>query len=456
MKMKYIKVCAAFIAAASLSMPAMAQDAKTLDELLLMIQNSKLSESEDYRQREAEFKRDQRKQAAQLAQAKKTKAAEERRSDRLEQEIRENDLKLAALREQRDKRLGSLKELFGHLTGAAGDIRATLNQSVVSAQIPGRTEFLDELIEKMSSDTRLPSIQDIEKLWYEQQREMVESGRVVKFNRTVLLADGSQQEMEVVRIGTYNLVADGMYLEYSPENGLVSELARQPSGHQGGAADLQEAVEGFTKVGLDPTGPLGGGLLRALINTPTLMERWHFGGLVGYVITGIFVIAILLAIWRFVVLQGVSAKVSSQLKSPDSASIDNPLGRVLAVAEANPGLDAESLELKLHEAVLKERPSIESGLNLLKIIAMVAPLLGLLGTVTGMIITFQMITLFGAGDPKAMAGGISQALITTVLGLIVAIPTVLMHTLVNGKAQRILHVLEEQSAGIVAGSVEGR
>ena len=456
MNMKFVKVCAAFIAAASLSMPALAQDAKTLDELLLMIQTTKISESAEYRQREADFKRDQRKQAAQLAQAKKTKTAEERRSDRLEQNIRDNDIKLAALREQRDKRLGSLKELFGHLTGAAGDIRANLTQSIVSAQIPGRTEFLDELIEKMSSDTRLPSINDIEKLWYEQQREMVESGRVVKFNRTVLRADGSQEEMEVVRVGTYNLMADGMYLEYSPENGLVSELARQPSGHQGSAADLQEAVDGFTKVGLDPTGPLGGGLLRALINTPTLVERWHFGGIVGYVITAVFIIAILLAVWRFVFLQGVSAKVSSQLKDSGAANIDNPLGRVLAVAQANPGLDAESLELKLHEAVLKERPSIESGLSLLKIIAMVAPLLGLLGTVTGMIITFQMITLFGAGDPKAMAGGISQALITTVLGLVVAIPTVLMHTLVNGKAQRILHILEEQSAGIVAGSVEGR
>jgi len=456
MNMKFVKVCAAFIAAASLSMPALAQDAKTLDELLQMIQSSKISESAEYRQREADFKRDQRKQASQLTQAKKTKDAEERRSDRLEQNIRDNDIKLAALREQRDKRLGSLKELFGHLTGAAGDIRANLTQSVVSAQIPGRTEFLDELIEKMSSDTRLPSILDIEKLWYEQQREMVESGRVVKFNRTVLRADGSQEEMEVVRVGTYNLMADGMYLEYSPENGLVSELARQPSGYQGSAADLQEAVEGFTKVGLDPTGPLGGGLLRALINTPTLVERWHFGGIVGYVITGVFVVAIFLAIWRFVFLQGVSRKVSAQLKAPETANIDNPLGRVLAVSQANPGLDAESLELKLHEAVLKERPSIESGLSLLKIIAMVAPLLGLLGTVTGMIITFQMITLFGAGDPKAMAGGISQALITTVLGLVVAIPTVLMHTLVNGKAQRILHVLEEQSAGIVAGSVEGR
>ena len=456
MKLKFIKVCAAFIAAAAVSMPALAQEAKSLDELLNMIQSSKISESQEYRDREAEFKRDQRKQDAQLTQAKNTKTAEERRSDRLEQTIRDNDLKLIGLREQRDKRLGSLKELFGHLTGAAGDIRANLTQSVVSAQIPGRTEFLDELIEKMSSDTRLPSIMDIEKLWFEQQREMNESGRVVKFNRTVLRADGSQEEMEVVRVGTYNLMANGMYLEYSPESCLVSELARQPSGHQGSAADLQNAVSGFTKAGLDPTGPLGGGLLRALINTPTLVERWHFGGIVGYVITGVFCVAILLAIWRFIFLQGVSSKVSAQLRSPGTADLANPLGRVLAVAQANPGLDPESLELKLHEAVLKERPAIESGLSLLKIIAMVAPLLGLLGTVTGMIITFQMITLFGAGDPKAMAGGISQALITTVLGLVVAIPTVLMHTLVNGKAQRVLHILEEQSAGIVAGSVEGR
>ena len=284
---------------------------------------------------------------------------------------------------------------------------------------------------------------------------MVESARIVKFNRTVLLANGEQTEMEVVRVGTYNLMSGGQYLEYSPENGLVSELARQPSGHQSSAEDLQEAMSGFTKVGLDPTGPLGGGLLAALINSPTLVERWHHGGIVGYVITAVFAVAIMLAFWRFIVLSGMSSKVSSQLKS-GSASEDNPLGRVLTVASNNAGLDPESLELKLHEAVLKERPQIESGLDLLKIIAMVAPLLGLLGTVTGMIITFQMITLFGAGDPKAMAGGISQALITTVLGLVVAIPTVLMHTLVNGKAQRILHVLEEQSAGIVAGSVEGK
>ena len=455
MNMKFVKVCVAFIAAAAFSMSVSAQDPKTLDELLQMIQSAKISESADYRKREADFKSDQRKQASLLNKAQNTKTAEERRSDRLEQVIRDNDVVLAGLREQRDKRLGSLKELFGHLTGAAGDIRANLNQSIVSAQIPGRTEFLDELIAKMSSDTRLPSIQDIEKLWYEQQREMIESARIVKFNRTVLLANGEQAEMEVVRVGTYNLMSDGMYLEYSPENGLVSELARQPSSHQSSAEDLQEAMTGFTKVGLDPTGPLGGGLLAALINAPTLIERWHFGGIVGYVITAVFVVAILLALWRFVVLMGMSTKVTAQLKAK-TADVTNPLGRVLKVAGDNPGLDPESLELKLHEAVLKERPEIESGLNLLKIIAMVAPLLGLLGTVTGMIITFQAITIFGAGDPKTMASGISSALITTVLGLIVAIPTLLAHTIVSGRAKRVIHVLEEQAAGIIARNAESK
>jgi len=452
---KFMKYAAALVAATTLSAPALAADAKSLDELLQMIQSQKMSESKEYNAREAAFNRDKSKQAAALKSAQAEKAAEERRSDRLEATIRDNDAKLATLREQRDKRLGSLKELFGHLTGAAGDVRERINTSIVSAQYPGRSEFLGELIAKMSSDTKLPSIEEIERLWYETQREMVESSRVAKFTTTVLQADGQQVEKEVVRVGSYNLMSNGDYLDYNAEKGLVSELARQPSAHQGGAADLQEATEGFTKVGVDPTGPLGGSLLAALINTPTLVERWHYGGIVGYVISAIFVVAIILAIWRFVVLTGITSKVSAQLKA-SSANDDNPLGRILKVSEANPGLDAESLELKLHEAVLKERPAIESGLNLLKIISMVAPLLGLLGTVTGMIITFQMITLFGAGDPKAMAGGISQALITTVLGLVVAIPTVLMHTLVNGKAQSVLHILEEQSAGIVAGSVEGR
>jgi biopolymer transport protein ExbB len=230
-------------------------------------------------------------------------------------------------------------------------------------------------------------------------------------------------------------------------------LPRQPEAHNAAASDLQASTSGFTRVGIDPTGARGGSLLAALINTPNLVERWHQGQQVGYIITAVGVFGVLLGLFRILVLTGMSSKVSAQLKAK-KANPNNPLGRVLKVAEDNPGIDGETLELKLEEAVLKERPSIESGLALLKIISAVAPLLGLLGTVTGMIQTFQAITIFGAGDPKAMAGGISGALVTTVLGLIVAIPTVLMHTFVNGKAKRVIHVLDEQAAGIIAENSE--
>lgn len=119
-------------------------------------------------------------------------------------------------------------------------------------------------------------------------------------------------------------------------------------------------------------------------------------------------------------------------------------------------MSRETLELKLDDAVLREIPALEVRLVWLKILAAVAPLLGLLGTVTGMILTFQQITLFGTGDPKLMAGGISQALVTTVLGLIVAIPMVLLHAMLNARSKGLIQVLEEESAGLIAEQSERR
>jgi len=427
-----------------------AEGAATLDELLKMIKSATVSESKEHRARETEFKHAKAQQAQKLKEIREVRANAERHSEQLEKAYAENELKLVALQEQLEKRLGSLGEMFGHLTSAAGDTRGTLDHSIVSAQYPGRTAFLDNLIAKMNSNTKLPSMEDIEGLWYEINREMIEGGKVVKFPAMVTKVDGTQVQQDVVRIGTYNLLSDGAYLIFNPVTGIITELARQPDRkYTQAAAELQLANEGFTSVGIDPTGPSGGSLLAALINSPSLIERWHQGGLVGYFITLVGACALFLALWRFVVLTGVSRKVNDQLNTA-AANTNNPLGRVLRVGEENSAMDAESLELKLHEQVLKERPDIEIGLGLLKIIAMVAPLLGLLGTVIGMIITFQAITVFGAGDPKNMAGGISAALVTTVLGLCVAIPTVLLHTFVNGKAQRVLHILEEQSAGIIA------
>jgi len=146
--------------------------------------------------------------------------------------------------------------------------------------------------------------------------------------------------------------------------------------------------------------------------------------------------------------------MSRQKRNIDSPSEDNPLGRVLSVYSKDPNVDTETLELRLDEAVLREIPPLEKGLSALKILAAVGPLLGLLGTVTGMIITFQQIQLFGTGDPKLMAGGISQALTTTVQGLIMAIPMVLLHAFLSSRSKALIQVLEEESAGIIAEHAE--
>ncbi len=454
MKMKFVKSCL-FVAAAGLmgSSFAMAEDkAASLDQLLDMVKKSQINESQEAKQREAEFARNKANQAALLAQAKATRQAEEARSAALEKKYAEQQLLVTQKKAQLNERLGSMRELFGHLTSTAGDLRATLDTSLVSAQYPNRGDFLESLIEKMNGSTKLPDIEEIERLWYELQREMVETGRVVKFQGTVIKPSGEQVQQEIVRVGVYNLVSDGKYLTF--DGAKIQELARQPESNLSDAKALQAATSGTVDFGVDPTGPAGGQLLTALIDTPTLYERWQQGGSVGYVITAVGVIGVLLGLFRILVLLGVSAKVSAQLKSTDKPNTNNPLGRVLKVAQDNAKVDTETLELKLEEAVLKERPGIESGLSILKIIAAVAPLLGLLGTVTGMIQTFQAITIFGAGDPKNMAGGISAALVTTVQGLVVAIPVVLMHTLVNGRAKAVTQVLDEQTTGIIAENSE--
>ncbi len=454
MKMKFVKSCL-FVAAAGLlsSSFSMAQDkAVSLDQLLDMVKKSQILESQEAKQREAEFARNKANQAALLAQAKATRQAEEARSAALEKKYAEQQLLVTQKKAQLNERLGSMRELFGHLTSTAGDLRSTLETSIVSAQFPNRGDFLESLIEKMNGSTKLPDIEEIERLWYELQREMVETGRVVKFQGTVIKPSGEQVQQEIVRVGVYNLVSNGKYLTF--DGAKIQELARQPGDNLSDAQALQNATSGTVDFGVDPTGPAGGQLLTALIDTPTLYERWQQGGSVGYVITAVGIIGVLLGLFRILVLLGVSAKVSAQLKATDKPNTNNPLGRVLKVAQDNAKVDTETLELKLEEAVLKERPGIESGLSILKIIAAVAPLLGLLGTVTGMIQTFQAITIFGAGDPKNMAGGISAALVTTVQGLIVAIPVVLMHTLVNGRAKAVTQVLDEQTTGIIAENSE--
>ena len=256
---------------------------------------------------------------------------------------------------------------------------------------------------------------------------------------------------DVVRVGAFNAVSGGKYLYWDPEVMKLKELGRQPGARfLGTVAPFENARDGISALALDPS---RGAILGLLVMTPGFTERIDQGGPIGYSIIVLGVLAGLLGLVRFLYVVLVSRKVTSQQKA-EKVDDGNPLGRVLNVYENNKETDAETLELKLDEAILRESSTLDRFLWIVKVVSVVAPLMGLLGTVTGMIATFQAITLFGTGDPKLMAGGISEALVTTMLGLFVAIPLTLIHAGVSSFSKGVMDILEEQSAGLVATRAE--
>ncbi|HJL80579.1 MAG: MotA/TolQ/ExbB proton channel family protein [Gammaproteobacteria bacterium] len=428
------------------------QSALTIDQLLENVEQGKVNDNSENKKREAEFRQKRDQQENLLSEADTTRVTEENRSTQLEAIFEENEAELNVLQDTLTERLGALKELFGVMQQVAGDARTRFENSLTNVQYPDRTPFLEELAKKIGSNSKLPSIDEIERLWFELQREMTETGKVVKFTTDVIDTNGSKQSTEVVRVGAFNIVADGKYLTYSPETGNVTEIPRQPEGRRYTSSTSNVFESGDEKVsfGIDPT---LGGVLASLVARPNLMERVQQGGIVGYLVLLLGAFGVGIAIQRLYILIDADKKVTAQLNS-DVISTDNALGRVLSVYEKNKTVDTDTLELKMAEAVFKETPELNKGLLIIKVISVVAPLMGLLGTVTGMIKTFQAITLYGTGDPKLMAGGISQALVTTVLGLTVAIPTTLLHTIVSGRSRRVTQIIQEQGAGIIASHSE--
>ena len=433
--------------------PVAAEDALSLDLLLQKVKAGRVQDAKENAARIAAFKANKAEQAKLLAAARVARRRQEARSEQLEKAFEENDVRVIELEAALKERLGSLKELFGVLQQAAGDARGQFENSLTHVQFPERIDFLTDLARKMGQTSRLASLEEIERLWFELQREMIESGKVVRFPASVVAVDGNEVQRDVVRVGVFNVISAGKYLQFIPETGRLLELARQPQQrYLDKVSELENATVGTAAFGLDPS---RGQILSLLVQAPGLRERIDQGGVVGYVIICLGVLALLIALERTATLTLTGLRVRMQARNPDKPG-NNPLGRILKVYHDNPKTDVETLELKLSEAILRETPKINRLLMFLKIIAVVAPLLGLLGTVTGMIITFQAITLFGTGDPKIMAGGISQALVTTVLGLCVAIPTVLLHTLVSSRARRVNQILEEQATGMVAMQSESR
>ena len=415
-----------------------------VDQLVESVRAEALREAAYDEERIDRFLSEQAEQQALLESARAELAAANQRADELRVEYEGNERTLTQYEGELRERAGDLNDTFAIVRQTALNASGVLDTSLVAAEQAERSMFL-ELLGKGETP---PSIDDIKRLWTMVMTEVSESGKVVRFNATVIKPQGDEREQPVTRAGVFTSVSDGAFLRYLPESGKLVELSRQPAARfQRMASELESAQSGVVAMALDPS---KGAILSLMVQSPDLKERLGQGGAIGYIILILGAIGVIIIAQRGIGIL-MSRKAIDAQATAKQAGGKNPLGRLQNVAEEMSGDDLEAVGIRLDEQLAEESSLLNRGLPTVAVLAAVSPLLGLLGTVTGMIETFQSITLFGTGDPKLMSGGISQALITTQLGLAVAIPLVLFHSLLVGRVNRIVERLGKYSSDLLTG-----
>jgi biopolymer transport protein ExbB len=419
-----------------------------LDQLLAKVQAEHEKERALNRQREAEFlkARDQQQQLLEKARAAFYLAQAKNNPGKMQAEA--NDAEIAKLRKELQQSVTEMGDIYSIYRQFAGDFGAVLDESQIGAQFPSRQAELKSL----NKVDALPTIDDMERLWFLVQQEMTESGNISAYDGKIVAANGTSKDAKVVRVGNLGAYSGGLFLRYVPETSEFIAPDKQPEKHFTAMAEKFAASEG--QVMAVPVDPTRGSLLGMLARTPDIRERIEQGGKVGYLTIAVGIIGLLITFYRSAYLLDIRARVLNQIKNSDKPANNNPLGRIMISVEAVAADDEETIQYKLDEAILKEIPRLEYGHTIIKLFAAIAPMLGLLGTVTGMIKTFEAISLFGGGDPKLMAAGISEALVNTVLGLMVAVPLLFGHNVVTALAKALIQRLDEQSAGILARNME--
>jgi len=398
-----------------------------LDLLVESVKNTASIRAKEDKARLDKFLSDKNRQQYLLNQMKAKLNAEEDRSERLTKEYEDNDKKLSELEEQLTLKLGSFGELFGIVRQTAGESKGQFMLSLTNIEYPERIEFLGDLAERKSLD--LPTSAELDRLWYEILNELNQSGKVKVYNTDILSKSGELVNTDIVRIGVFNSAADGDYLNLVSEQNVLEYLAKQPEGSiRRSARKLQNNDVEYREVFIDPT---RGSLLSKLIDRAGFFERINQGGFVGYIILLILTAGLAMGVLQFLFLRNESQTIENELGS-GNYSESSTLGKLNSIYSKYKGDTPEELEAQLEDVLAKAAPALEKNLSIIKL--------------------FQAITLFGTGDPKLMAGGISQALVTTMLGLIAAVPLLFVHNILDSRSRAISQIYEEQAIGFVASS----
>lgn len=402
---------------------------------------------------------------ARLQELTKALAAENQRLQQVRRQLTQASQQKAALSQRLAAAFGDLKELAGHVRSAARDLLSLAEHGPATAEEPGRLEELRAYLSK----SRFPGLKDIERLCGLYLQEIVDSGQIKRRQGPLVARDGRQVQAELLRLGPFTTLyrqnGEVGFATLGAGSGRLLAIAGRPDWSV--RRNIDHYLDGRSaSVVMDIS---GGGALRQLSRRESLWEHLLSGGPLVWPILLVGLAALVLIIERLLFLRRVRANTDEMMGQVAGMVAAGDIAGALRAAEAQPGRPTsnviqaglslrgnspEVIESGLSEAMLRELPRLERFLTALKVLAAVAPLLGLLGTVTGMINTFQVITVFGTGDPRLMAGGISEALVTTELGLAVAIPILVLAALLSRKAQRIASDMEEKAMALSAALIK--
>lgn len=392
----------------------------------------------------------------------------------LEKQSRETGIRIANLEKQilaaqakKEKFVDELsqmdaqtRELVGFVRISAKDTIALINQSQQSALVADRVKYLHG----PANQSQFPSMDQIHGMANVLFDEIARSGEVRVQRAHLVDRAGEEVEADVLVLGNFSAAwrkeKETGFLLYSDKSQRFFALSRKPAARVG--AKIRDYMAGkSTDAPIDIS---KGGALRQMVHKQSLAEQVPKGGPIVWIIIALGVLALVIIVERAVFLLRMSAnpdqmmdRINSLAKNQDwdkcmalcKKTGNKPVANVLAWGLKHRDLGRQDMENALQEAILGEIPRLERFLSALGMMAAVSPLLGLLGTVTGMINTFHVITYHGAGDPKMMSGGISEALVTTMMGLAVAIPILLAHTLLTRRAENIIAQMEEKAVSLV-------
>jgi|TARA_B100001093_G_scaffold186020_1_gene178770 biopolymer transport protein ExbB len=364
-----------------------------------------------------------------LSKAKKQLLDEEARNKKLEDLFEDNELMLSELETELQIKLGVLGELFGVARQMAGELNADSETAYNFFEFPSRTSSLQEI-----GKIKVHNLKNLEDLWVLHLNEIASSGEIKEIEANIINSDGDIQATKLVRYGPFNMVKGRSFVKPDIANNAFSILPKQPDRDITKKFRSHYKTDGYSVAAIDPT---RGFLLSLYLDKPSTFERVAQGKLIGFIIVIIGLAGLIFAGYRYYSLNLYANSIKSKSETDVFNQIDNLSTKSTTI---------DTFERECDEILLIINGNLNWGVNWIKFLAAVAPLLGLLGTVIGMIETFQAITVFGTGDPKQMAGGISQALVTTMLGLIFAAPLLAMYTLLSEKVSDILQEIEEYVA----------